>query len=168
MCNVKIKKGGEIYFDEVLVNKTGEDFANILMSLLSFELEIEEDVKLSDFFEICSFTKEFIKDYFSEEYNRVSALASAAKLSEPVENLCIVKSLDKDNEKICFIVSTYLEEGDSSNQNISDLKIKLISELIDDDNLLKSKHSISFTLLDLMTAVFEQFFTVINDKGLIQ
>ena len=159
---LKIKENKLIYFDGELLNIGNNSMKDFLISSLNCPIELDEDLLLGDLIHILYDIREFVNLYCSEEYEVGRVLINAGKLIESKDYLRIFKSAEITDEgnfklNIQSELNSYKENG--SFQNVCNLKIKLDTKIIDEDEILRENINIKteFTLLDIIEVLYEDF-----------
>ena len=88
MSNIlSLKKNSNFYLDgELLITDDVEDINQYMMQLLGFYITIEEGVTVEQLVHSVFGMKEFIKGYFSEEYEVIRAFTSTSKLDKNIRH----------------------------------------------------------------------------------
>lgn len=168
MSNIlSLKKNSNFYLDgELLITDDVDDINQYMMQLLGFYITIEEGVTVEQLVHSVFGMKEFIKGYFSEEYEVIRAFTSASKLDRKYKALKINKycRLESDEflseDEFLYVTPevTFVEavEGEKGHQKLGDIPIVVDEnmEFVKDDITIKMKTK--FTLLDILTCVFDE------------
>lgn len=164
---LKITKGGNFYLEDNLV-ATHEvvDINEYLMQLLGFYVTLEDDIKIEELVHAVYGLKKFIGGYFSEEYEVVRAFSSSSKLDKKFKAIKFYKSFKVESDdflsddeylyvlpEVDFIEAGPNEEGFTK---LGDLPIIIDENIILNHNDIELKMKSKFTLLDVLTCVFDE------------
>jgi len=164
---LSIKKNGNFYIEDGLVTTEGvENINEYLMQLLGFYVTIDEDVKIEELVHGLYGLREFIKGYFSEEYEVVRAFATATKLDKKYKAVRLYKKMviESDeflsDEEFVYILPE-IEFIEALEGEIGSDKLGSLSLIIDDNIELKHndvnlKLKVKFTLMDILTCIFDE------------
>lgn len=175
---LRIAKDGNLYLQGNLVTTEGvEDINAYLMQLLGFHVTIDQGVTLEKLMHSIFGLKEFILAYFSEEYEAVRAFSYSAKLDKKYKALKFYKSfkveyesMESDDEflhvlpEISFVES---EPEETGFLKLGELPVYIDESivLVHDEVSLKLKSK--FTLLDVLTCIFEEISYVVKSGEII-
>lgn len=142
-----------------------EDKSEFISSLMLVDIEIAESVLVSDIIHLFYDSKKIISSILSEEYEVVRALVTSSVLSNKYKALKVYKSFKVERESVendkefvymsteIKLIPSDLEDGVNL---VSNLPI-LIDESIEIEyNGVSVNSNIKITLLDLMTALFDE------------
>lgn len=164
---LKIGRNGNFYLDENLV--TTHDVADIneyLMQLLGFYVSIEEGTTLEEIVHSVFGMKKFISGYFSEEYEVIRAFASSSKLDKKYKAIKFHKSFKVEtddflsDEEYLYVLPevSFIEaaEGEEGTNKLGELPVILDENIKLNHNDIELKLKSKFTLLDVLTCVFDE------------
>jgi hypothetical protein len=175
---LRIGRDSQFYLQGNLIStKEIENINDYLVQLLAFNTTLEEGITLSELIHALYGMSKFIGDYFSEEYEVARAFATSTKLDRKMSNITFYKSfrLESDNfmdddEYVYILPEIKLEESDGD--DIGYLKIGALPIVIDDNLIFKGEDfcfekKTKFTLLDIMTCIFEEVIYFVREgKGI--
>lgn len=164
---LKIGKNGNFYLEDNLV--TTHEVADIneyMMQLLGFYITIEEGVRVDEIIHSVFGMKKFISGYFSEEYEAIRALATASKLDKKYKAIKFYKSFKVEPEdflsedeylyvlpEIAFIEA---QEGEVGYDKLGELPVIVDENINLQHNDINLKLKSKFTLLDILTCLFDE------------
>lgn len=175
---LKIGRDSQFYLQGNLIST--KDVGNLndyLVQLLSFNTTIEEGITLSELIHALYGMNKFILDYFSEEYEVARAFATSTKLDRKMSNVTFYKSFRlesddfmDDDEYVYILPEIKFEESNEENEGF--LKLGDLPVVIDENIIYKGEEfsfekKVKFTLLDIMTCIFEEvIYTIKEGKNL--
>jgi hypothetical protein len=175
---LKIGKNGNFYLDENLV--TTHDVADIneyLMQLLGFYVSIEEGTTMEEIVHAVFGMKKFISGYFSEEYEVVRAFASSSKLDKKYKAIKFHKSFKVESddfmsdEEYLYVLPevSFIEalEGEEGTNKLGELPVVLDENIKLNHNDVELKLKSKFTLLDVLTCVFDETSACISSGSIV-
>lgn len=168
---IEIKADKSIVFDGEKINPTVTNMHDFLIANLSNEVEIDADLKLGDLVHVLYDIKDFISQYFADEYNVASALISMGKLLEGAEKIKFFKTLEITEEKYvdinsqCEIVSS--ADGQNKIFDIANLTIECNDELQNVDGILTQKVKTSFKLIDVLEILFDDLLYTLKSGNVL-
>lgn len=168
MSNIlTLKKNSNFYLNgELLVIDDVEDINQYMMQLLGFYITVEDGVTVEQLVHSVYGMKEFIKGYFSEDYEVIRAFATSSKLDRKYKAIKIHKYCRLESDEFMsedeFLYTTpevtFVEssEGEAGFNSLGKIPIEVDEniELTKDDVTLKMKTK--FTLLDILTCIFDE------------
>lgn len=164
---LSIKKNGNFYIEDGLVSTDNvENINEYLMQLLGFYVTIDEGVKVEELVHGLYGLREFIKGYFSEEYEVIRAFAGATKLDKKYKAIRLYKKMviESDeflsDEEFVYILPE-IEFVESNEDEWGSDKLGLLPVVIDSNIELKHndvnlKLKTKFTLMDILTCIFDE------------
>jgi len=167
---LKFKKNGEISIDGEVLSLSKEDTKMLLLGSLGEEVILEDNIKISEFINSVYEIKEFINAYFMDEYEAARALVNMGEFNASAKHLRAFKSIEKDKENFLYVNNTseIIFSDDCKSKKIKDLEFLIEKEAEDTDKLLKVKVFCKFSLLDLLSVIFEDLlYTVRNEPVLL-
>ena len=180
MRTLRIESGGRLIIDgEPVEFSQIDNKTEFLSSLLTLDVEISEDLVVSDLIHFFYDAKDLVKGVLSEEYEVVRALVSTMNLPRDYKALRIhklfkiEKELLEDNQEFIYLMSD-IElipsiPGEDGIRTLSSLPV-----LIDEDihlehkatgTSIKSKTKVS--LFDVMTCLFEDLAAMLKNGSLL-
>ena len=175
---LKIGRNGNFYLDENLV--TTHDVADIneyLMQLLGFYVSIEEGTTLEEIVHSVFGMKKFISGYFSEEYEVIRAFASSSKLDKKYKAIKFHKSFKVEtddflsDEEYLYVLPevSFIEaaEGEEGTNKLGELPVILDENIKLNHNDIELKLKSKFTLLDVLTCVFDETSACISSGNIV-
>ena len=180
MRTLRIEKGGKIIIDNspVDINQL-EKKSEFLASVLTLDVELSDDLSISDIIHFFYDIKDLIRSILSEDYEVVRATVMSANFPRNYKMIKIYKSfkieIEDDQEflyltpEIELIPSEPLEDGVKNAGALPiviDENIILINEDFDTGEKIKIKSKTKISLLDLMTCLFDELPNIIRE-GLI-
>lgn len=163
---LKIGKNGNLYLDGNLVTTNDvSDTNEYLMQLLGFYVTIEPGVTLEEIVHSVFGMKKFIAGYFSEEYETVRAFSNSAKLDSKYKSINFYKSFKVEpddfmsDEEFLYVLPevSFVESNDDVGFNkLGELPVVIDENICLKYNDIELKLKSKFTLLDVLTCVFEE------------
>lgn len=171
MRTLRIEKGGRVILDGSQVDLYKlENKSEFISGALNLDVEISDDINITDIIHFFYDAKDLIRSIFSEEYEVVRALVTSANLSRNYKYIRVYKSFKIerevfDNQKFIYMIPEIelvpSEPGEDGVKALGalpiiiDENIEFIHEdLISDQSItIKSKTKIS--LFDLMLCLFD-------------
>lgn len=163
---LNIKKNGSFYIEGGLVSTDVENLNEYLMQLLGFYVTIDEGLKVEDLVHGCYGLREFIKGYFSEEYEVIRAFAGATKLDKKYKAIRLYKKMviESDeflsDEEFVYILPEieFIEasEGETGFDKLGSLPIVIDNNIELKHNDVNLKLKTKFTLMDVLTCIFDE------------
>lgn len=171
---LKIGRDSNFYLQGNLVTtqKVG-DLNDYLTQLLGFYTTLEEGITLSELIHAFYGMRKFITNYFSEEYEVARAFATATKLEEPKSKIVLYKSFRiepddfmDDDEFVYILQEVRFEEpieNDKPIEKLGDLPVFIDNRLEFRGEEFSFDKNVKFTLLDVLTCVFEELVEKIRE-----
>lgn len=170
---LKIGKNGNFYLDGNLVTTNDvKDVNEYLMQLLGFYVTIEEGVTIDEIVHATFGLKKFISGYFSEDYEVVRAFAHSSKLDKKYKSIKLYKSFKIESEdfmsedEFVYILPeiSFVEalENETGYDKLGDLPVVIDENILLNHNDVQIKTKSKFTLLDVLTCVFEEMSSCIQ------
>ena len=168
MSNIlMLKKNSNFYLNgELLLTEDVEDMNVYMMQLLGFFTTLESGINVEQLVHSVYGMKEFIKGYFSEDYEIVRAFALSTKLDKKYKCIRIYKSFtveydDFSSEDEFLFVTPEIEFIEATEEEKGYNKFGEIPVIIDENMILTHnentlKLKTKFTLLDILTCVFDE------------
>jgi hypothetical protein len=171
---LKIGRDSQFYLQGNLIST--KDVGNLndyLVQLLSFHTTLEEGITLSELIHALYGMNKFILDYFSEEYEVARSFATSTKLDRKMSNITFYKSFRvesddfmDDDEYVYILPEIKLEESKEEQEGF--LKLGELPVVIDEKLIYKGddfsfEKKVKFTLLDVMTCIFEEVTNTIKE-----
>ncbi len=164
---LKIGRNGNFYLDENLVTTTDVvDTNEYFMQLLVFYTSIEKNTTLEEIVHSVFGMKKFISGYFSEEYEVVRAFTSSAKLDKKYKAIRFYKSFKVETDdflsadeflyvlpEVSFVEAAEDEVG---YKNLGELPVIIDENIKLNHNDIELKLKSKFTLLDILSCVFDE------------
>lgn len=171
---LKIGKDSQFYLEGNLIStKEVGDLNDYLTQLLAFHTILESGITLSELVHALYGLKKFIGDYFSEEYEVARAFSISTKLDRQMSNITFYKSFRvesddfmDDDEYVYILPEIKLEdtkEGENGFVRLGDLPVVIDESLIYKGDDFSFEKKVKFTLLDIMTCVFEEVIHAVRD-----
>lgn len=171
---LRIGRDSQFYLQGNLIST--KDVGNLndyLVQLLSFHTTLEEGIKLSELVHALYGMNKFITDYFSQEYEVARAFATSTKLDRKMSCIKFYKSFRlesddfMDDDEYVYILPEIKFEEMKSNQEgylkLGDLPIIIDENLIYKGEEFSFEKKVKFTLLDIMTCIFEEIVDAVKD-----
>lgn len=171
---LKIGRDSQFYLQGNLISTQDVgDLNDYLVQLLSFNTTLESGITFSELIHALYGMRKFIADYFSEEYEVARAFATSTKLDRKMSNITFYKSFRlesddfmDDDEYVYILTEVKLEE--TKEDEAGYLKIGALPIVIDENLIYKGEEfsfekKTKFTLLDIMTCIFEELLTSIKE-----
>lgn len=179
MRTLRIEKG-RILIDGDVAELSGLDNKNeFFSSLLTLDVELASDISLYDIIHFFYDSKDLIKSVFSEEYEVVRALVTATVLPKNYKEIRLYKSFSiekevlDDNKEFIYMLPeveiTPSAPGEEGIRNLSGLRI-FIDEKIQlnhEETGVVINSNTKFSLLDLMTCLFEELASILKEGKLL-
>jgi len=175
---LEIQANKTILIDGDKVEVSVVDMRKLLVGCLDMEVKIDENLKLKDLIHVFYELKEFINEFFIEEYEAVRALISMGRLVSFAENIQVMKNIElsSDDEQlggVCRINTTsqikYQETPKvGATINVGDLTIEMHEDLKDVDEILNKDVKIKFTLIDILNVIFDDLIYTLRNEPVMQ
>jgi len=175
MRTLRIERGGRIFIDNSLVDIVNiENKSDFISSLLLLDVELSNDMTVSDLIHFFYDGKEIISSFFSEDYEIVRALTTSSKLPFLCKELRVFKSFkiekDEDGQEFMYMIpEVELINSDEGLNNIGSLpifideEINLFHEDFETREKLAIKSKTKLNLFDLMICLFDELSYLIKD-----
>jgi hypothetical protein len=175
---LKIGKDSQFYLEGNLIStKDVGDLNDYLTQLLAFNTTLESGITLSELVHALYGLKKFIGDYFSEEYEVARAFSTSTKLDRRMSNITFYKSFRiesddfmDDDEYIYILPEIKMEDikdDEDGFDKLGDLPVVIDENLIYKGDEFSFDKKVKFTLLDIMTCIFEEvIYTVKEGKNI--
>lgn len=171
---LKIGRDSQFYLQGNLIST--KDVGNLndyLVQLLSFHTELEEGITLSELVHALYGMNKFILDYFSEEYEVARAFTTSTKLDKKMANITFYKSFRMesddfmDDDEYVYILPE-IKFDDANEDQVGHVKLGDLPVIIDENLIYKGdefnfEKKTKFTLLDIMTCIFEELIYAIKE-----
>lgn len=175
---LKIGKNGNFYVDgNLLTTHEIPDINEYLMQLLGFYLTIEKGITLEEIVHTVFGMKKFISGYFSEDYEVVRAFTSSSKLEKQYKAIKFHKSfkvetddfLSEDEFLYVLPEISFVEllEGETGTDKLGELPVIIDENIILNYNDTELKLKNKFTLLDVLTCVFDETISCIKSGTIV-
>lgn len=169
---LKIKANKSIELDGEQVDARVVNMKELFMGCLDSEVILEDGLKIGDLVHLLYEFKDFINEYFVDEYEAVRSLITMGRFFKPADYLNVYKILEED-EGYCYINSTskikFAEKEESKGKiNVRDLTIKINETLNDEQNLLTNKIKVKFTFIDILKIIFDDFIYTLRNEAVLQ
>lgn len=177
MRMLRLESGGRILIDGQLVDASQmENKSEFLASILTLDVELSDDINLSDIVHFFYDLKGFIKTVLSEEYELVRAIVTSTVLPRNYKHIRIYKSfkIENENDEEFIYILPEIEvvpsqPGEDGVRTLSSLSIKIDENIKlthkDTNTLIDSKTKIN--LLDVMTCLFEDLAIMLKEGALL-
>lgn len=183
MRTLRIERGGRIIIDDspVDINQL-ENKSEFLASILSLDLELADDISVTDMIHFFYDAKDLIKSMLSEEYEAVRAVVTSSNMPRNYKQLRIYKSFKIEKEAINDEEFIYLipdielvpsEPGEEGIKNLGGLpifideNISLVHEDFDTGKKISINSKTKISLIDLMTCMFDDLPSLIKEGLLL-
>lgn len=163
--SLKILRNNSIHFDGEPASIPQEEMGSFLHANLSLRVEVEEGLKLSELIHFLYPLREFVKDYCVEDYEVVRAMVTINKLQTPCTYVKFFKNVSIEEEYLFFMPDVELGAEQSVTEKLSDLEVKIDEKIkipTDEGGYLEFKNE--FTLLNLLSSVFEELLNLIRNQ----
>ena len=175
---LKIAKNGNFYLDGNLITTHDvKDINEYLMQLLGFYISIDEDVRVEEIVHSAFGLKKFISGYFSEDYEVVRAFATASKLDKKYKAIKLYKSFKVESDdflsddeflyvlpEVSFIEAA---DGETGYDRFGELPVIIDEDIILKHNDLELKLKSKFTLLDILTCMFDEMSSCVKSGSIV-
>jgi len=180
MRTLRIERGGRIIIDGELADISNlENKSEFFASIMTLDVELSDDMSVSDLVHFFYDSKDFIKSVLSEQYEVVRALVTMTNLPRNYKALRIYKSFKieneimEDNQEFIYLLPEVemipSAPGEDGIRNLAGLPVILdenISLKHEETGIsINSKTKIS--LLDIMTCVFEDLASLLKEGALL-
>jgi len=183
MRTLRIERGGRIVIDNspVDINQL-ENKSEFLASILTLDIELDDNINVTDIIHFFYDTKDLIKSILSEEYEAVRAVVTSTMLPRNYKAVRVYKSFKieteiiEENQDFIYLIPEIemipcepFEEGVKNIGSlpiIIDENITLIKEDFNTGEKITIKSKTKISLFDLMTCVFDELPALIKE-GLI-
>jgi hypothetical protein len=175
---LKIGRNGNLYLDGNLV--TTHDVADVneyLMQLLGFYVSIEEGTTIEEVVHSAFGLKKFISGYFSEEYEAIRAFTSSSVLDSKYKSIRFYKSFKVEaedflsEEEFLYVLPevSFAEAvpGETGYNKLGEMPIILDENITLSHNDTELKLKSKFTLLDVLTCVFDEMSACIKNGTIV-
>jgi hypothetical protein len=183
MRTLRIEKGGRIIIDNSPVDLCQlENRSEFIASILTLDIELADDINITDIIHFFYDTKDLIKSILSEEYEAVSSVITSTILPRNYKAIRVYKSFKleteilEENQDFIYLIPEIemipcepLEDGVKNIGSLPiviDENIILIKEDFNTGEKVKIKSKTKLNLFDLMTCVFDELPALIKE-GLI-
>lgn len=176
---LKIGRDSQFYLQGNLIStKEVGDLNDYLTQLLAFNTTLESGITLSELVHALYGLKKFVGDYFSEEYEVARAFTTSTKLDKKMSNITLYKSFRlesddfmDDDEYVYILPEIKIEE--SKEEGVGYFKLGDLPVIIDEKLTYKGDEfsfdkKIKFTLLDIMTCIFEEVIYFVRESNNIE
>jgi len=164
---LKIGKNGNFYLDDNLITTNDvPDINEYLMQLLGFYVTIEEGTTVEEIVHAVFGMKKFIAGYFSEDYEVVRAFAYSSKLDKKYKAIKFHKSFKVEtddflsDEEFLYVLPeiSFVEslDGEFGTNKLGELPVIIDENIILNHNDVELKLKSKFTLLDILTCLFDE------------
>ena len=171
---------GKIIIDNSPVDiNTIDNKEEFIASLLTLDVELSEDMNVSDVIHFFYETRGLIKSVLSDEYEAVRAIVTSCNLPRNYKSLRIYKSFRiefEDNEEFIYLIPEIelvpSDSGEDGIRNIGGLpvfideNIKLTHENLENNSKITIKSKTKINLFSIMKCVFDELPSLIKE-GLI-
>lgn len=174
---LKIGKNGNLYLDGNLITTHDIDDSNeYLMQLLGFYVTIEDGVTLEEIVHSVFGMKKFIAGYFSQEYEVLRAFAYSSKLDKKYKALKFYKSFKvesddfmEDDEEFLYVLPevAFVESKGEGVDKLGQLPVIVDEKIKLTHNDIELSLKTKFTLLDILTCVFEETSNYISSGTIV-
>lgn len=171
---LRIGRDSQFYLQGKLIStKDVSNLNDYLVQLLSFHTTLEEGITLSEIVHAFYGMNKFVLDYFSEEYEVARAFATSTKLDRKMSHITLYKSFRlesddfmDDDEYVYILPEIKIEE--STEEQCGFLKLGELPVVIDENLIYKGEEfsfekKVKFTLIDIMTCVFEEIIYIVKE-----
>ena len=174
---LKISKNGNFYVDNNLLDTQGVvDINEYLMQLLGFYVSLEDGITVEEITHASFGLKKFIKGYFSEDYEVIRAFSFSTQLEKKYKAIKFHKSFKVETddfsseEEFLYVLPevSFIEaaEGEVGYNKLGELPIIIDEDIILSHNDIDLKLKNKFTLLDVLTCIFDEVSSCIKDGSL--
>lgn len=173
-----LKKNSNFYLkDELLLTEDVEDINQYMMQLLGFYVTIDSGVNVGHLVHSVFGMKEFIKGYFSEDYEVVRAFSLSSKFDKKYKEIRLYKNFSiesedfSDEDEFLFVIPEieFVEskEGEVGFEKLGDIPIVIDEKMIltHNDSIIKLKTK--FTLLEVLTCIFDEMSYMVKNGNLV-
>jgi hypothetical protein len=184
MRTIRIENGGRLIIDGSPVEMSQlENKSEFLSSILMLDLELSNDVCITDIVHFFYDAKDLVRGILSEEYEVVRALITSSVLPRSYKSLRIYKSFKiekeiiEENQDFIYLIPEIelipSEPGEDGLNNMGSLpivideNIQLVHEDIQTGGKIVIKSKTKITLLDVMICVFDELPALIKDGLLL-
>ena len=144
----------------------GENADDILIELLGYYTVLDDKITLSEIIHALYNMKKFVTNYFLEDYEVSRAFATATKLENPISKIRFYKSFRMesddfmDEDEFVYILPEVefveAENGEVGYTKLGDVPIVIDDHLIFNGEEFCFNKKVKFTLLDILTCIFEE------------
>ncbi len=166
---LEIRKDNALYIDGNKVLLTGSELTKLLIGCLDAEITIEKGVSVGDVMHVLYNIKDFVNDYFAEEYESVRSVVTVGNLLSPAESITIRKGIEIDEKNVLY-VNTSIDINHKSNSftKLGDVEILFDDIIVNVDNVLTKDVRTKIYFIDLIKAIFEDLLYLIKNTPLLQ
>jgi hypothetical protein len=165
---LEIKNDKNIYLDGTPI-KNKENIKEVLLACLDTEIIIDDKIELGFFVHLMYDINDFINAFFVDTYESVRSLIVMGKLVEPCKYIEIKKAIEENDGFIYINKTMEMVKSEEGEISIGKLPIVIKEELEDVDGvLLKGKVKIKHTLIDVLSAIFEDLTYSLRNEPLLQ
>ena len=143
-----------------------ESLNDYLVELLGYYTVLDEQITLSEIIHALYNMRKFVNNYFSEDYEVSRAFATATKLDSPISKIRLYKSFRiesdefMDEDEFVYILPEveFVEAGNGEvgYTKLGDVPIFIDDQLIYNGEEFSFNKKVKFTLLDILTCIFEE------------
>jgi hypothetical protein len=167
---LRIEKESKLYFDGALVNANQVNLQEFIIANLGMETTLGMNVTVEDLVHTFYPVREFIYQYFSEHYEVVRAFLTVTNLNRKFNKLRIYKTVTLENGYIYISVNAKLTpsiDEEFGVTSVSKIPLFIEEELEIADENIHLKGKTKFTLLELMSAIFDEFSYILKNDSII-
>lgn len=168
---LEIQPKGELIFEGQQIELAPQQLSKFLLANLSELVSIDGDVSIGDLMHVLYPIKDFISDYTCEDFGVVQAIFMGVTLDHQKPSSTVfarremIKSIDNEL-LISFFAEFKLEESKESQNYLRDVFLKIDNEisLKNFEGEVLDKMYKDFTLLDLITFLFDELHSAVTDS----
>jgi hypothetical protein len=168
---LEIKKNKIMLLDGDEIDLPSSKVGEFLIGNLENNVIIDDDVNIGELVHLFYDIKDFINNYFCEEYEAVRSLITMGKFQYSCE--CLeVKKVAEDEDGIFYLnVTSNLIPAENSSNGVDvakDLKIKTKDLIENPDEAFSKELKTTFKLVDILKVIFEDFIYTLRNESVLQ
>ena len=168
---LRIEQGGKFYYDKELIDSSKVNLKDFIIANLDIETYFGENLNLGDLVHSFYEVREFIYQFFSQEYEVVRAFSTIGKLNKKYKNIKIFKSLAVEESyfySLPLIELVKIKDDEKAVEKLSVIPLYLeenVSFISPEGWHMNTKTK--FTLLDIMRVIFGDLTDVLRKENAI-
>lgn len=159
---LQIQKQAKINFDNQPLEISPNQLGDFLLGAVSEQVTLGEGVTLNDIMNVTFHLKDFIYQYFIEQYEGLNSIVTSGVMLEPITKIIVYKELIISPEGETIIVPQIRTSNNGSNRAgyyEVDVEIDNVLQVRDESGTINRESNLTthITLLEFLGAIFEEF-----------